>query len=106
MAEAVIVLTTAPDAKHAEDIARRLVEQRLAACVNVCAPMISYYRWKGAIERDEEHQLVIKTVAAQVDAVEACIKALHPYEVPELLVIPIVDGGRSYLDWLIHETEA
>jgi periplasmic divalent cation tolerance protein len=106
MAEAVIILTTAPDAKHAEAIARQLVEEHLAACVNVCATMTSVYRWKGALERADEYQLVIKTVDTRVKAVEARIQALHPYELPELLVIPIVDGGRAYLDWLIEETEA
>jgi periplasmic divalent cation tolerance protein len=102
----VLVLTTVPDAARGETIARALVEGQLAACVNVCAPMTSFYRWKGAIERDTEHQLVIKTTPDRVAAVEARIAELHPYELPELLVVPIAHGSAGYVDWVINATRA
>jgi len=100
----VLVLTTVPDAARGEEIARALVEGQLAACVNVCAPMTSFYRWKDAIERDTEHQLVIKTTPDRVAAVEARLAALHPYELPEFLVVPVAHGSAAYLDWVVRET--
>jgi periplasmic divalent cation tolerance protein len=106
MTDAVIILTTVPDVERGAAIARMLVEERLAACVNVCAAMTSFYRWKGAIERADEHQLVIKATRDRIGAIEARIKELHPYEVPELLVLPVTDGGAAYVAWVIQETRA
>jgi periplasmic divalent cation tolerance protein len=100
----VIVLTTVPDAARGEEIARALVEGQLAACENVCAPMTSFYRWKNAVERDTEHQLVIKTTPDRVAAVEARLAELHPYELPEFLVVPVAHGSAPYLDWVLRET--
>ena len=100
----VIVLTTVPDAARGEEIARALVESQLAACVNVCPPMTSFYRWKNAVERDTEHQLVIKTAPDRVGAVEARLRELHPYELPEFLVVPVAHGSAAYLDWVLRET--
>jgi periplasmic divalent cation tolerance protein len=100
MTDFVVVLTTFPIDKDAEAFARVLVEERLAACVNVLAPMVSTYRWNGAIERADERQLVIKTTAASVAALESRLKTLHPYEVPEFLVLPIASGSPAYLSWL------
>jgi periplasmic divalent cation tolerance protein len=100
----VLVLTTVPDAARGETIARALVEAQLAACVNICAPMTSFYRWKGAIERDIEHQLVIKTTPDRVAAVEARIAELHPYELPELLIVPVAHGSAAYVDWVMNST--
>ena len=104
MAEIVLVLTTMPDDDRAETLARTLVDEHLAACVNVHAPMTSTYRWKGQIEREPERQLVIKTVRARLPEVEARIRALHPYELPELLVVDVHQGSAAYLVWVATET--
>lgn len=101
----VIVLTTLPSEGDAEKFASQLVEQRLAACVNVLPTMQSVYRWKNAVERADERQLVIKTTAEQVTALEARIRQLHPYDVPEFIVIPIVQGSATYLSWLSDSTK-
>ncbi len=100
MAEYVLILTTVPDDEHAETMARTLVEERLAACVNIYAPMVSLYRWKGAVHRDTERQLAIKTTRQNVAAVEARVRGLHSYEVPEFLVVPLESGGEAYLNWI------
>ena len=104
MSEFVIVLTTFPADGDADALARTLVTGRLAACVNVLAPMRSIYMWKGAVEDASERQLVIKTTAARVAELQDHLKALHPYEIPEFLVIPIVDGSHDYLSWVTENT--
>jgi periplasmic divalent cation tolerance protein len=96
----VIVLTTLGAQTDAAAFARVLVDERLAACVNILPPMTSIYRWKGAIEEDREQQLVIKTTSDRVDALEARFHELHPYDVPEFLVIGVSDGSPAYLEWL------
>jgi len=101
----VIVLTTLPVDGDAETFASQLVEERLAACVNVLPSMRSVYRWKNAVERADERQLVIKTTTEQVTALEARIRELHPYDVPEFIVIPIVQGSADYLSWLAENTK-
>ena len=100
----VLVLTNLPDAASAEKLARALVEQRLAACVNVLAPTRSVYRWQGKIEWASEVPLLIKTMAARYDALEAAIKAQHPYELPEIIRLPIDGGLPAYLGWVAAET--
>lgn len=100
----VLVLTTLPASADAATFAARLVDERLAACVNVLPPMESVYRWKVQIEREAERQLVIKTAADRLDALTARIHALHPYDVPEVLVLPILDGSQSYLSWITEST--
>ena len=100
MSEALVVFTNCPDDGVADRIARSLVEQRLAACVNVLPEMTSYFRWRGAVEQAEERQLVIKTTGASLDALEARLHEIHPYELPEFLVLPVVDGADAYLKWL------
>jgi periplasmic divalent cation tolerance protein len=95
----VLVLTTWPDDDAAEPLARALIDERLAACVNIHGPMISVYRWKGATERETERQVVIKTTRDSLAAVESRVRAAHPYELPELLVIS-VDGSDAYLEWV------
>lgn len=100
MSDAVIVLTTVPSPDLGEQIAHAVVGGGLAACVNVLPPMVSVYRWKGEVQRDTESQLVIKTVRANVDAVHAAISALHPYDLPELLVLPVEGGDPAYLAWV------
>ena len=93
------MLTTLGAGADAAALARTLVEERLAACVNILPPMRSVYRWKGAIETEAEQQLVIKTSADRLDALEARLLALHPYETPELLVLDAA-GSDAYLAWV------
>ena len=100
----VVVLTTLPVEGDAESFASRLVEERLAACVNILPAMRSVYRWKDAIERADERQLVIKTTRAQVTALESRIRQLHPYDVPEFVVLPVDSGSADYLSWLSDST--
>jgi periplasmic divalent cation tolerance protein len=104
MPDLVIVLTTMPDDARADELARTLVDERLAACVNVHRPMMSTYRWKGRVERDAERQLVIKTTRARVAALEARLRLLHPYELPEFVVIGVEGGSDAYLHWVGDET--
>ena len=100
----VIVLTTLPVEGDAEKLAAQLVKERLAACVNILPPMRSVYRWKKAVERADERQLVIKTTRARITALEARIRTLHPYDIPEFVVIPIDSGSADYLSWLTDST--
>ena len=102
--EFVLVLTTLPIDGDAEGFASQLVEDRLAACVSVLPAMRSIYRWKDAIERADERQLLIKTTSARLAELEAHIRALHPYDVPEFVVIPITHGSLPYLSWLSEAT--
>ncbi|MCS7237603.1 MAG: divalent-cation tolerance protein CutA [Thermoguttaceae bacterium] len=103
-AEWVQVLTTTDRRELAETIARQLVEKRLAACVQIVGPILSIYRWQGAIEQAEEWQCLIKTQARLVDEVDREIRRLHTYQVPEIVVTPIVAGSRDYLEWIVQET--
>jgi periplasmic divalent cation tolerance protein len=96
----VIVLTTFPADGDADAIARTLVAERLVACVNILPPMRSIYRWKGAVEEGGEHQLLMKTSAARVIALKKRLGELHPYEVPEMLVLSVADGAQLYLNWI------
>jgi len=98
MSDLILVLTTMPDDERAEALARTLVEERLAACVNVHGPMTSTYRWKGAVERDAERQLVIKTTRERRPALEARLHELHPYELPEFVVLS-VEASAAYRAW-------
>ncbi|MGE5128714.1 MAG: divalent-cation tolerance protein CutA [Sphingomonadaceae bacterium] len=101
---ALLVLTNLPDRAAAERLAERLVVEHVAACVNILAPCRSVYRWQGAIERAEEHPLLIKTTAERYDALEQAIRAAHPYELPEVIAVPIERGLAPYLDWVKSET--
>jgi periplasmic divalent cation tolerance protein len=103
---AVIVLTTLAADTDASSLARTLVDERLAACVNVLAPMTSFYRWKGTIEQEREQQLVIKTTSTRVAALQARLRDLHPYELPEFLVIRASSGSDAYLQWVGENTAA
>jgi periplasmic divalent cation tolerance protein len=100
MIDYVLVLTTIPDDERALELARTLVDEGLAACVSVSAPARSVYRWQGRIEQDRERQVTIKTSRSRVSELERRLLALHPYEVPELLVVPVESGGAAYLAWL------
>ena len=97
---ALVVLTTFPDAETAARIARTLVEERLAACVNLVATVRSIYRWQGAINDDAESLAIFKTTAERCDALRARIVALHPYEVPEVIAFAIAEGHEPYLAWV------
>jgi periplasmic divalent cation tolerance protein len=102
---ALLVVTNCPDQAAAEALAAALVEERLAACVNILAPCRSVYRWQGAVETADEVPLLIKTTAARYAALEAGIRARHPYEVPEIIALPIAAGLPAYLQWLTDETQ-
>lgn len=104
--EALLVLTNLPDEASARALATLLVTGRLAACVSVLAPCRSVYRWQGEIESAQEVPLLIKTTAARYADLEAAIRAGHPYELPEIIAVPIVRGLPDYLDWVVAETRA
>lgn len=95
-----IVLTTMPDEDSAQRLANGLVENSMAACVNILPEMQSIYTWKGERQQGSEHQLIIKTRADQYESVEKWIKNEHPYELPEILAIPIQNGLNEYLAWV------
>lgn len=100
VSDAIVVLCTIGAADDAEHLARQLVERRLAACVNLVPGLVSIYRWKGRVERDEERLLVIKTGASRFEELKAAIVALHPYDVPEIVALPVSAGHEPYLAWL------
>lgn len=105
--EALVVLCTAPATDGiAERLARGLVEAKLAACVNIVSGVRSFYRWQGELQEDGEAQLVIKTRAARFAELERFVREHHPYEVPELIALPIVRGSQAYLEWLAGQTSA
>ena len=97
---ALIVITHAPDRASADKIARALVDQKLAACVNILAGCSSIYRWQGQVETAVEVPLLIKTRADIYAEVEAAIKSLHPYELPEIVAVPVAHGSSDYLEWI------
>src|SRR5262245_43424214 len=106
MSRIVLGLTSVPAEALGEEIATALVSERLAACVTISAPMTSIYRWKGNVERDVERQLVIKTTADRVKALQQRIKELHSYELPEFLVIEVSSGSEAYLKWVASESQS
>ena len=101
-----LVLTTLPDRSSAEALARELVETRLAACVNILSPCRSVYRWHEAIETAEEVPLLTKTSSERYAALAAAIRRQHPYELPEIIALPVVDGLPDYLAWVADATHA
>ena len=98
--QGLIVLTTTPDLKSAKEIAKSLVTQKLAACVSYRSGFISTYRWKGKVERSKETVLLIKTLTSHFVKIRKVIQALHPYQLPELIALPIIRGSRDYLAWM------
>lgn len=96
----VLVITNAPDLLLAKRIAHVLVEDGLAACVNLGAPVLSIYHWQGQIEGADEIPMQIKTTAGQQHAVVQALAKLHPYDVPEIMVVPVIGGSAAYLDWV------
>lgn len=99
-----LVLTNLPDRAAAERLAGELIDKRVAACVNILAPCLSVFRWKSDVQRDEEHPMLIKTTAERYPALEAAIRAGHPYELPEIIAVPIERGLPAYLDWVAAES--
>ncbi|HUY82185.1 MAG TPA: divalent-cation tolerance protein CutA [Acidobacteriaceae bacterium] len=97
-----IALTTAGSIEEARNLARALVERRVAACVNLIPSLTSMYRWQGAIEETAEVLLLIKTTAEQLPAVETALRELHSYEVPELIALHVESASQPYLDWLVN----
>ncbi len=101
---ALLVLTNLPDRAAAEKLAEALIAKRVAACVNILAPCRSVYRWRGELQREEEHPVLIKTTRESYPALEAAIREAHPYELPEIVAVPIERGLPAYLDWVAAET--
>ena len=102
----VVVLVTCASRKEAERLARAVVERKLAACVNVAAPVRSVYRWKGKVETAAEFPMVIKTTRGKFAALEKEIRRLHSYETPEIIALPIVAGSADYLRWIAESLKA
>ena len=102
--DTLLVLTNLPDRDAAARLAQRLVESRLAACVNILNGCTSVYRWKGEVERADEVPVLIKTRGARYAELEAAIREAHPYEVPEVIAVPVVQGLADYLEWVAEET--
>jgi periplasmic divalent cation tolerance protein len=105
MERAVLVYTTYPSIVEAEWAGRAIVEQRLAACVNILPGMVSHYWWQGAVERGEEVVMIIKTRASLAERVCAAVKASHSYVTPAVMVLPVEQVEQAYLDWLMAETQ-
>jgi periplasmic divalent cation tolerance protein len=102
--ETLLVFTNLPDREAALKLGRELVERRLAACVNVLGGCTSVYRWKGEVEEAAEVPVLVKTRNARYEELEAAIRELHPYELPEIVAVPIVRGLADYVDWIAEET--
>jgi periplasmic divalent cation tolerance protein len=102
--EPLLVITNLPDRASADTLAGALVERRAAACVNILAPCRSVYRWKGAIETAEEHPVFAKTTRDRYPVLERVIRELHPYELPEIIAVPLGGGLPAYLEWVAAET--
>ena len=102
--DALVVLVTAPTAEQAAALARALVEERLAACGNVLPGLRSIYRWEGAVQDEAEALLLLKTTRGRLEALRARVVALHPYEVPEVIALPVEGGHAPYLAWIRDAT--
>lgn len=102
--DTLLVITNLPDRAAAEALARALVERRAAACVNILAPCHSVYRWQGAVETAEEYPLFAKTTRDRYSLLERVVRELHPYELPELIAVPLAGGLPAYLEWVAAET--
>jgi periplasmic divalent cation tolerance protein len=104
MAEPIIILTTIGNAEQGRRVARDLVDARLAACVSCLPGVVSFYRWSGRVEEDGEMLLMIKSTSERLEELKAHVLRVHPYEVPEFLVLPVSEGGELYLRWLAEAT--
>ena len=103
-ADVFLVITNFPDRDSAAKLARRLIEEHLAACINILSPCASVYRWKGKTEEAEEFPMLIKSTRGRYPELEAAIRADHPYELPEIIAVPLAGGLPAYLDWVDAET--
>lgn len=106
MDEIILVLTNLPDRASAQRLAQTMIENRTAACINILAECSSVYRWQGKIETASEVPLLIKTARAAYPRLEAAIRAHHPYELPEIIAVPVSAGFPGYLQWVARETQA
>lgn len=102
----IVVMCTCPDEVVAERIARTLVEEKLAACVNRLPGLRSTYSWEGAVQDEPEVLLIVKSTGARFEALELRIRTLHPYELPEIIALPVIGGSPAYLDWVARQTTA
>ncbi len=102
--DVLLVITHLPDRDAADHLARALIEENVAACVNILGACASVYRWQGVVERAEEIPLLIKTTVVRYAALEATIRRLHPYELPEIVAVPVAQGLPGYLQWVQNET--
>ena len=102
--DTLVVLTNLPDRESAEKLAASLIEQRLAACVNILAPCRSVYRWNNVVETADEHPMLIKTTPDRYPALELAIRVGHPYELPEIIAVSLAAGLPAYLEWGVEET--
>lgn len=102
--QVLLVLSTMPDQAGAQNLAHLLIESRLAACVNVLAPCQSVYRWRGAVEESTEVPMLIKTTAGRYAELESVVRANHPYELPEIIAVPLACGLPGYLEWVAGES--
>jgi periplasmic divalent cation tolerance protein len=102
----VVVITNLPDSESAFNLGRHLVVHGLAACANVLGPVRSVYRWQGRVEEAIEVTLLIKTTSERYAALEKAIVSLHPYEVPEIIALPVESGLAAYLEWVASETDS
>ncbi len=103
--EVIVILTNLPDSDSAQHLAKHLVAEKIAACVNIMAPCVSTYRWRGTVESATEIPVLIKTQRCHYDAVERVIRACHPYALPEIIALPVVAGLADYLGWIVTETD-
>ena len=103
--DVLLVFTNVPDRAAALALANTLIEERAAACVNILGACTSVYRWRGALEQAEEIPLLIKTTGARYAALEALIRRVHPYELPEIIAVPLAHGLPGYLQWVAGETQ-
>jgi periplasmic divalent cation tolerance protein len=106
MTKYLVVMTTVPDAEVGQIIAGKIIDERLAACVTISAPSQSLYWWQDKISQNQEHTLFIKTKKETFRTLEEKIRQLHPYDVPEIIALPIFMGSKNYLDWIDKETQA
>lgn len=104
MSDALLVMTTLPDQISAEQLAERLLSKKLAACINILPAMSSLYLWKEKLEHGKEHLLLIKTSRERYEALESEIHGQHPYELPEIIGIPVITGLGAYIDWIEENT--
>ena len=106
MSGCIVVLSTVPDAETGRKIARGVLEKRLAACVNISGPLESHYWWEGKIQQEPEHLLIFKTREELFPALEEAVRSLHPYDVPEIIALPVGQGSPAYLGWIGSETHS